>query len=65
MTLTKGERLVLRLLAEGLMEGEIAHRLCRNPATIRTHVAGVGVKLGTTRRALMVRFAVRAGIVEV
>ena len=50
-TLTGRETEVLRLLAEGRTDREIAQALTISPRTVTTHVASILHKLGTTRRA--------------
>lgn len=49
-TLTKRERQVAQLLAEGLTNPEIAERLVITPHTVGTHVVHIFAKLGVTRR---------------
>ena len=49
--LSDREREVLRLLAEGRTDREIAQALTISPRTVTTHVASILHKLGTTRRA--------------
>jgi DNA-binding NarL/FixJ family response regulator len=52
---------VLRLLAEGLSNQEIAARLYLSPRTVERHVANLSVKTGVERRAQLVAFAARSG----
>jgi DNA-binding NarL/FixJ family response regulator len=61
-TLTEREREVLRLVAEGLTNDEIAARLIISPATARTHVSRAMVKLGARDRAQLVVFAYQSGL---
>ncbi|MEV4746613.1 response regulator [Streptosporangium amethystogenes subsp. fukuiense] len=63
-TLTSRELEVLRLLARGLSNPEIARRLQVGDATIRTHVARVLHKLGLRDRIQAVVFAYEAGVVR-
>ncbi len=50
-TLTPREREVLRLLAEGLTDHEIAQALTLSPRTIESHVSSILHKLGVRNRA--------------
>lgn len=62
-TLTKREREVLQLAAEGLSQNEIAARLSISPRTSETHRANLMRKLGLQNQTDLVRFAIRRGIV--
>ncbi len=62
-TLTKREREVLQLAAEGLSQNEIAQRLAISPRTSETHRANLMRKLGLQNQTDLVRFAIRRGIV--
>lgn len=50
-SVTPREREVLRLVAEGRTNAEIAAQLWVSPATVKKHLENVYVKLGVTRRA--------------
>lgn len=53
---------VLRLVADGLSEREIAARLFLSPHTVHRHVCNVRAKLGVPSRAAAVAHALRVGI---
>lgn len=50
-SLTEAELDIVRLMAEGLTNREIARRLFVSPRTVQTHVAHVFTKLGASRRS--------------
>jgi DNA-binding NarL/FixJ family response regulator len=60
--LTDREREVMKLVAEGLSNDEIAERLVVSPATAKTHVSRAMVKLGARDRAQLVVFAYESGL---
>ncbi|HEX5506387.1 MAG TPA: LuxR C-terminal-related transcriptional regulator, partial [Thermomicrobiales bacterium] len=53
---------VLRLLATGLRDIEIAERLYLSPRTVSTHLRSIYNKLGVASRAAATRFAVERGL---
>ena len=61
--LTPRERDVLRLVALGLSNSEIAERLVISPATAKTHVSRAMVKLHARHRAQLVVLAYETGLV--
>lgn len=61
--LTAREREVMALVGHGLSNDEIAGRLFISPATARTHVSRVMVKLAARDRAQLVVLAHQAGMV--
>ena len=63
-TLTDREREVLRLVAAGLSNFEIAESLVVSPATAKTHVNRAMVKLGARDRAQLVVIAYETGFVR-
>jgi DNA-binding NarL/FixJ family response regulator len=62
--LTDREREVMALVAEGLSNDEIAHRLFVSPATAKTHVSRAMGKLGARDRAQLVVIAFETGLVR-
>lgn len=61
-SLTSRETQVLRLVATGAHNSEVALRLDISPHTVRTHVANVLAKLGAENRLAAAAMARRAGI---
>jgi DNA-binding NarL/FixJ family response regulator len=62
--LTPRELEVLRLIADGLSNGEIAERLVLSAATVKTHVNRIFSKTGARDRAQAVRYAYARGLVS-
>ncbi|HLB12952.1 MAG TPA: response regulator transcription factor [Dehalococcoidia bacterium] len=62
--LTEREREVMRLLAEGRSNQEIADLLVLSVSTVQTHSAHILAKLGLHSRTELVRFAIRQGIIS-
>jgi DNA-binding NarL/FixJ family response regulator len=62
-TLTAREVDVLRCVADGLSNAEVAQRLFLSTTTVKTHVAHVLTKLGLRDRTQLVVFAHRQGVV--
>jgi two-component system nitrate/nitrite response regulator NarL len=61
--LTNRERDVLRLLAQGLSQGDIAQSLVISPKTVATHIQRILEKLGVHSRAQAVALAHYAGLI--
>jgi DNA-binding NarL/FixJ family response regulator len=61
--LTKREREVMALAAQGLSNAELAERLAMSPATAKTHVNRAMTKLRARDRAQLVAFAYESGLV--
>ena len=60
--LTRKEREVLRLLAEGLPNATIAARLGVSDSTVRTHLRAINSKLDARNRTQAVAVARRMGV---
>ncbi|MGE5601962.1 MAG: LuxR C-terminal-related transcriptional regulator [Nitrososphaerales archaeon] len=61
--LTPREMEVLRLVADGLTNREVAERLVVTPRTVNAHLTSIYAKAGVTSRAAAVRFALERGLV--
>lgn len=61
--LSEREKEVLRCLAQGRSNAEIGSELFISPATVKTHVARLLVKLGVRDRVQLVVLAYRSGFV--
>jgi DNA-binding NarL/FixJ family response regulator len=62
--LTEREHDVLRLMARGATNGEIATALIVSEATVKTHVGSIFAKLGVRDRAAAIVFAFDHGLVD-
>ena len=62
--LTRREREVLRLAADGLSAPDIGARLYLSPATVKTHLAHLYDKLGVSDRSAAVAEGFRRGLLE-
>ena len=63
LTLTPREMDVLRLLAQGLTDAEIAEQLDISYRTVSTHLTSIYNKLGINSRVVAVRFAIENELV--
>ena len=63
-TLTPREMEVLRYVARGLSEAEIAKTMHVSPKTVHNHTNSVMTKLDIHRRVELSRFAIREGLAE-
>ncbi len=62
--LTERETEVLRLMAQGYSNKQIAHRLHNTEKTIKTHVSRILSKLGVQSRTQATLYAIRTGLVS-
>ena len=62
--LTEREHDVIRLMARGATNGEIARELIVSEATVKTHVGSIFTKLGVRDRAAAIVFAFDHGLVD-
>ena len=63
-SLTPREIEVLALAADGLSGRELADELALSPATVKTHLKNVYMKLGVNSRAAAVARAIRLGVID-
>jgi len=56
--LTAREVEVLRLLADGLTDLQIAKKLVLSPRTVHAHISSIYSKLGVTSRSAATRYAI-------
>lgn len=63
--LTKREIEVLKLITEGLLNKEIAHRLCISEKTVKNHVSNIFKKIEVSDRTQAAVFAIKNAIVEI
>jgi DNA-binding NarL/FixJ family response regulator len=64
MRLTEREREVVRHVALGLRNAEVAQRLGVSEVTIKTHLSSVFQKLGLRDRVELTLYAIRAGLAD-
>ncbi|MGB8648304.1 MAG: response regulator transcription factor [Anaerolineae bacterium] len=63
--LTEREREVVKLIADGLSNTEVADRLVISVKTVERHRANILAKLGLHSRTELVKYAIRKGLIEV
>jgi two-component system response regulator NreC len=63
-SLTEREREILKLVAEGYTNNQIAERLVISPKTVDTHRTHIMDKLNLHSRAELVKYALRRGLLE-
>lgn len=64
-TLTEREIAVLKIVAQGNSNGEVAEKLSVSVETIKQHMKNIATKLGTSDRAHAVAIAIKRGIITV
>jgi LuxR family maltose regulon positive regulatory protein len=64
-TLSGRERDILHLIAQGLVDREIAQTLSISPATVKSHVGNIFTKLNVQKRAHAVSRAQRLGLIDI
>jgi len=62
--LTPREREVLRLIAEGRTNQEIARLLVISPSTVQTHRSRLMSKLNLENRSQLIKYAIRHGLID-
>jgi two-component system, NarL family, response regulator LiaR len=62
--LTEREMEVLRLVAEGMSNHEIAERLVISEKTVKTHISSLLSKLGLEDRTRLAIYAIKKGLVQ-
>lgn len=63
--LTKREVEVLKLITEGMLNKEIAHKLCISEKTVKNHVSNIFKKIEVSDRTQAAVFAIKNQIVEI
>jgi DNA-binding NarL/FixJ family response regulator len=63
--LTKIETQVLRLITEGLLNKEIAHKLCISEKTVKNHVSNIFKKIKVCDRTQAAVYAIKNNIVDI
>ena len=62
--LTEREQEILTLVAEGATNQEISQKLCITVKTVQTHRMHIMDKLNLHDRTVLVRYAIRKGLIE-
>jgi two-component system response regulator NreC len=63
VSLSPREKEILRMLAEGYSNNEIAQKLVISPSTVHTHRSNLMVKLGLNSRHELIQYARERGII--
>jgi DNA-binding NarL/FixJ family response regulator len=64
LDLTARETQVLQLIADGLMNKQIAQLLYLSPETIKSCIDGIRIKLDASNRTHAVSIGLRSGLIE-
>jgi two-component system response regulator NreC len=64
LPLSPREKEILRLLAEGYSNKEVAKKLVISPSTVHTHRSNLMAKLGLSARHELVQYARRHGLIQ-
>lgn len=64
LVLTRREAEILRMVADGLSNKQIAQKLFLSTETIKSCLAGVGCKLDARNRAHAVSIGIRSGLID-
>lgn len=64
LVLTRREAEVLRMVADGLVNKQIAQKLFVSPETIKSCLAGIGCKLDARNRTHAVSIGIRSGLID-
>lgn len=62
--LSQREKQVLRLISDGLRSKDVAVKLGITTKTVEFHKQRIASKIGTRSLVLMVRYAIRTGLIE-
>lgn len=63
--LTQRESEIVRQVANGFKNAEVASRLSISESTVKTHLNNIFQKLGLRHRTQLVRYALRAGVAQI
>ncbi|MRR55363.1 MAG: response regulator transcription factor [Deltaproteobacteria bacterium] len=64
LSLSKKEREIVILISQGLMNREIADKLCISEQTVKTHISRIFRKVNVSRRSQLVPLALKLMVVE-
>jgi DNA-binding NarL/FixJ family response regulator len=64
VSLSKKEREIVILISQGLMNREIADKLCSSEQTVKTHISRIFRKVNVSRRSQLVPLALKLMVLE-